>query len=459
MKTKEAVELRSSALSDTDHGVASFVDSADWFSGRWSCKGGDWKRNDEAVQDRLSRRKLVLNDGFPLCQMPKSGSEDPRWHMKDDLYYPSQSKRLDLPPWAFSFPDERNECGSVGRSALAKPSIIRGVKGTVLSVVRINACVVKDHGSFVSEARTKVRAKERYPSRSARTYSATNDAKRSLAEGDSQSKAVTDQDSCGSWKSIAPINTPKNRLCTVDDLQLDLGEWYYLDGAGHEQGPSSFSELQILADQGVIQKHSSVFRKFDRLWVPVTSATKSFDATIKNQRANDALCVDSSGTLSRSQSAGNNESNTNSSPFHSLHPQFIGYTRGKLHELVMKSYKSRELAASINEVLDPWINAKQPKKEIEKHVYRKSGMVKFFKNNTGVLSNLRKNHSNSTIQCVTIFLLFSSHVNAPTRDERMTQYLTMKHPLSKLTLSNAFFIFLFLSYACITSLSFLTVKC
>jgi hypothetical protein len=37
----------------------------------------------------------------------------------------------------------------------------------------------------------------------------------------------------------------------------------------------------------------------------------------------------------------------------------------------MKSYKSRELVAAINEVLDPWINARQPKKDIQKQIYWK----------------------------------------------------------------------------------------
>eukprot|EP00257_Ricinus_communis_P014901 XP_015572695.1 LOW QUALITY PROTEIN: histone-lysine N-methyltransferase ATXR3 [Ricinus communis] len=370
LKPNDAVEVSSSATSDRDQSCACFADSADWFSGRWSCKGGDWKRNDENVQDRFSRRKFVLSDGYPLCQMPKSGTEDPRWHRKDDLYYPSQSRRLDLPPWAFSCTDERNECGSASRTTLAKPSVVRGVKGTMLPVVRINACVVKDHGSFVSEPRIKVRGKERYPSRSSRMYSAANDVKRLTAEGDSQSKI--DQDSHSSWKSISFVNTPKDRLCTVDDLQLHLGEWYYLDGSGHEQGPSSFSELQVLASQGAIKKWSSVFRKFDRVWVPVTPVTGSSEATFKTQEETVALPGDSSTTLSKSQGAANSENNANSVPFHCQHPQFIGYTRGKLHELVMKSFKSREFAAAINDVLDPWINAKQPKKEVDSHIYRKS---------------------------------------------------------------------------------------
>ncbi|KAJ6370364.1 hypothetical protein OIU76_028607, partial [Salix suchowensis] len=368
--TKEAVEAWSGSLADKDDGFASSVDPADWFSGRWSCKGGDWKRNDESVQDRFTRRKLVLNDGFPLCHMTKSGCEDPRWQRKDDAYFPSQSRKLDLPPWAFSSTDERNDTGGVSKSTLNKPPITRGVKGTVLPVVRINACVVQDH--VASETRTKVRGKDRYNSRAARTHSATNDVKRSSVENDSQSKVVNDPDSHGFWKSSASLNTPKDCLCTADDLQLNLGEWYYLDGAGHEQGPASFSELQNLADKGTIQKFSSVFRKFDRVWVPITSATETFGASVKSQQSNVEPSIGSSGTLSKSQTASNIESNRSSSSFHGLHPQFIGFTRGKLHELAMKSYKNREFAVAINEALDPWIVAKQPPKEIDKHMYLKS---------------------------------------------------------------------------------------
>ena len=33
----------------------------------WTSEGGDWKRNDESAQDSLSRKELVLNDGYPLC--------------------------------------------------------------------------------------------------------------------------------------------------------------------------------------------------------------------------------------------------------------------------------------------------------------------------------------------------------------------------------------------------------
>ncbi|GLT87043.1 hypothetical protein SLE2022_051450 [Rubroshorea leprosula] len=365
MKLKEGVEFRFDSTSDS----LTNSDSSDWFSGRWSCKGGDWMRNDETSQDRPSRKKLVLNDGFPLCQMPKSGYEDPRWLRKDDLYYPSHSRKLDLPPWAFSTTDDRSDGNSISRLGQIKPAVVRGMKGTMRSVVRINACVVQDHGSLVSEPRTKIRTKERYSSRSSRSHSTASDTNRSSVESDSLLKSVNDRDLRASWNGIASIKTPKDRVCTVDDLQLHLGEWYYLDGAGHEQGPLSFSELQAMVDQGAIQKNSSIFRKFDKVWVPVMSAAENSVTAVKSQKE----IVDSSELhVSESHSATFSRSNAKSCSFHNLHPQFIGYTRGKLHELVMRSYKGREFAAAINEVLDPWISAKQPKKEIENHIYRKS---------------------------------------------------------------------------------------
>ncbi|CAK9161370.1 unnamed protein product [Ilex paraguariensis] len=367
----EPAESRISALGPSDKDIVfPSTDTSDWFSGRWSCKGGDWKINDEIADDRPCRRKLVLNDGYSLCQMPKSGYEDPRWHRKDELYNPSHSRRLDLPSWAFTLPDELNDGNGANRSIQTKPVVVRGLKGAMLPVIRINACVVKDHGSFVSEPRMKVRGKDRYSSRSSRPYSAASDTMRSSEEGVSHSKNMNEQDS-----STASISIPKDRLCTADDLHLHFGHWYYLDGAGHERGPLSFSELQVLADQGIIQKQSSVFRKIDKVWVPVTSVAEASETSGKIPQEENAISNDSSG-------ASHFESTPSSailSSFNSLHPQFIGYTRGKLHELVMKSYKSREFAAAINEVLDPWINARQPKKEIEKFLYNQAVNNKFQK--------------------------------------------------------------------------------
>lgn len=376
--SRESLELKPSLIPPSEKDSAFSCESSGCFSGHWSCKGGDWKRNDEAAQDKYWRRKLVLNDGYPLCQMPKSGYEDPRWQHKDELYYPSQSRKLDLPPWAFTSPDEWND-NSVSRSVQSKPNIARGVRGMMLAVVRINACVVKDHDTSVSDPRAKARGKDRYCSKSSRNYPVTSETKRSSSEGLSRSKNVHELDSYGSSKSSTSFSVPKDRICTADELQLNIGEWYYIDGAGHERGPLPFSELQVLADQGVIQKHSSAFRKVDKIWVPVTSAMEA-SGPIKTLEVKSASNDTAGVSLLEMGDSILCGSNRISSMFHSLHPQFIGYTRGKLHELVMKSYKSREFAAAINEVLDPWITARQPKKEMEKQIYNsalKLGMVFF----------------------------------------------------------------------------------
>ncbi|XP_020232383.1 histone-lysine N-methyltransferase ATXR3 isoform X1 [Cajanus cajan] len=363
-------ESQVSIPSDNNNGFTLGV-PGDWFSSQWSCKGGDWKRNDDA-QDRYCNKKLVLNDGFSLCQMPKSGCEDPRWTQKDDLYYPSHSRKLDLPLWAFCA-DERVDCSAVSKPVQTKIASIRGVKGNILSVVRINACVAKDQGLLVSESRQKTRGKDKYHSRSTRPFSSTSDSKRSSTEKDSHSKAFNDQRSQGSCRSMDFINIPKDHLSTVHDLQLHLGDWYYLDGSGRERGPSSFSDLQCLVDQGIVKKYSSVFRKCDKLWVPVTSSAETYDVSLRMQQESGTVSGEFSGHPSKQiHCASYGEPDSKSNLFNSLHPQFVGYTRGKLHELVMRSYKSREFTAVINEVLDPWINARQPKKEIEKQIYWKS---------------------------------------------------------------------------------------
>lgn len=365
-------ESQLSTPPDNDNGFTLSVPD-DLFSSRWSCKGGDWKRSDDA-QDRCSKKKLVLNDGFPLCQMPKSGCEDPRWPRKDDLYYPSHSRMLDLHPWAFCT-DERVDCSSaVSKPVQGKLTFVRGVKGNVLSVVRINERVVKDQGSLDCEPRQKSRGNDRYHSRSTWPLSSASDSKRSSTEEDYQSKAVNDQGSQSSCRSIEFITTGKDHLCNVHALQLSLGDWYYLDGLGHERGPSSFSELQCLVDQGILKKYSSVFRKFDKIWVPVTSTRETYDVSFRSHQESSSASGECSGHQSlQTQGVSFGEPQSKSSLFNRLHPQFVGYTRGKLHELVMKSYKSREFAAVINEVLDPWINARQTKKEIEKQIHWNSG--------------------------------------------------------------------------------------
>ncbi|XP_020270405.1 histone-lysine N-methyltransferase ATXR3-like isoform X2 [Asparagus officinalis] len=349
--------------------------SSDWFSGRWSCKGGDWKRNDESGHDRSSKKKIVLNHGYPLCQMPKCGDDDPRWHRRDDLYYPSRTRKLELPPWAFSLSEDNSDTSNdIDRNTASrqlKPPIPRGVKGTSLPVVRINACVVRDHGSVESHSKLKG---DRHSQRSVRSHSYRSS---SVEGSSSHSKKSSELDFQSLHKCRTVLSIPKDHVCTVDELALDLGDWYYLDGAGHEHGPSSYSELQHLAARGTIMQNSSVFRKVDNTWIPVAVSEAA------NSRE-EVVHRDGDSTAASDQMA------RSSCSFHDLHPQFIGYMRGKLHELVMKSYKNREFAASINEVLDPWITEKQAKLEMDKHFAFNSSITK----SSGILAHGLKSDDN-----------------------------------------------------------------
>lgn len=355
--SREAAEIRSGAVFEEHHHNGC---SDDWFAGRWSCKGGDWKRNDEAG----SKKKLVLNQGYPLCEMPKCGHEDPRWYRRDDLYYPSRIKKLDLPSWAFSFSEDNSDGSSdtknmsIRSGPVNKPLVPKGVKGTIQPVVRINARVVKDHDS--SEPHVKVTDSLR----STWSHSASSD-RILFQEGPSRPRRTRELDSQSLLKCRTALNVPRDHVCTVHELSLNLGKWHYLDGAGHEHGPFSFEELKELISKGKILENTSVFRKLDNTWVPISRNVVDFEAPDSGEERNVATEASNSSLECIPSSHSDIQNSGNS--FHCLHPQFIGYMRGKLHELVMKSYKNREFAAAINEVLDPWISAKQPKKESDRH--------------------------------------------------------------------------------------------
>ncbi|XP_042407759.1 histone-lysine N-methyltransferase ATXR3-like isoform X1 [Zingiber officinale] len=362
------------APSEMDHFVPG-GSCSDWFSGRWFCKGGDWKRNDEVNLERSCRRKFVINEGYPLCKMPKSDNEDPRRQRKDDLYYPSRSKRLDLPVWSFASSDDNSDNGNdssknavASRSIQTKPLPLRAMKGIILPVVRINACVVNDHVS--SEPSGKVRSIELHPSRSSRSHSSCE--RNLLREEPSRSKKAHEHDLQMLHRCQAVLNVPRDRICTIDDLSVDLGDWFYLDGASCEHGPFSYLELQDLVGKGTILEHSSVFRKNDNTWLPIT---KKLISSKPINTEDGAGTPSEKGCYTLEQSLLNSASSASHS-LHDSHPQFVGFTRGKLHELVMRSYKNREFAAAINEVLDPWIIAKQPKKEMDKHFPFNSAITK-----------------------------------------------------------------------------------
>lgn len=159
---------------------------------------------------------------------------------------------------------------------------------------------------------------------------------------------------------------------TVNDLKIHMGEWYYRDGAGHEKGPLTFTELQMLVSEGILHQGSSVYRKTDNTWVPVSH---DIFATLHSK---EILPVDTSfqppGTANPvcriSEQSKHEDCSTSQADncFHTLYPQFVAYARGKLHEHVMKFYKSRDFSAAIGEGLDTWMAPKQSKNSMDTRI-------------------------------------------------------------------------------------------
>jgi len=176
----------------------------------------------------------------------------------------------------------------------------------------------------------------------------------------------------------APAVTSKCRkdmasaVLRTHELQLENGVWHFLDAAGHERGPFLLSALRGFVAEGVLPAGASVFRKSDNVWVPVSHLIQYFDA---HGPASGSTLVSHSLEQSRPMKsvvpAGDpaylglkelrldtSVQSVTSSIFHCEHPQFLGYTNGKLHELVMKSFRG-SFAGFFNDALDIWSNSKR----------------------------------------------------------------------------------------------------
>lgn len=178
----------------------------------------------------------------------------------------------------------------------------------------------------------------------------------------------------------APVVTSKSSkdlasaVLRRHELHLESGVWHYLDAAGHERGPFLLSALQGFVAGG-LPAGASVFRKSDNVWVPVSHLIQYFDAhgpasasTLLShsfeQNCPKKSAV-SSGDPANRANIGLKElqldtpvQSVSSSIFHCEHPQFLGYTNGKLHELVMKSFRG-SFAGFFNDALDIWSDSKR----------------------------------------------------------------------------------------------------
>jgi len=193
-----------------------------------------------------------------------------------------------------------------------------------------------------------------------------------------------DQQNIASFRSRATAHTSKwsrNSSSVVlrrHELQLDTGFWHYVDAAGHERGPFLMSALQALVAEGRLPDGASVFRKTDNIWVPVSHLMSCFQASAlppassgmpgscSSHFSEETDCSPTEplppSVLSRlSEAFASKELYTatsmlggNSPLFHEEHPQFLGYTNGKLHELVMRSFRGT-FPGFLNDALTMWL--------------------------------------------------------------------------------------------------------
>lgn len=152
------------------------------------------------------------------------------------------------------------------------------------------------------------------------------------------------------------------------ELQLESGVWHYLDAAGHERGPFLVSALQGFVAAGALPPGASVLRKSDNIWVPVSHLVQYYDThapapastLLAHHFEESARPMKSAVSSARGNPANLDHpmQSVSSSTFHCEHPQFLGYTNGKLHELVMKSFRG-SFAGFFNDALDIWSNSKR----------------------------------------------------------------------------------------------------
>lgn len=436
-------------------------------SGRWPSKGGDWKRIGEVENfprtqnvvggDRLLKKKFVLNDGVLLCDIWKSGELDPRREASSHI---TQLKRLELPPWAYRWQEEKSDsihkmdnafevhtqAGQASSSTpkahastpksqvstpIAQTSTPRGsavtvcgydgykttktnngdfsksiignksnsqmpatakslnaVKGALLfqcemkSVLKSNAAVFKESGPLAWELCTdshymghnmvKFEQVANQPLHRYEIGSACGDPAEEINVSPSKVHKPVMPPMPGAEAAKPNQGISSGHVRTVNDLNLHLGEWYYRDGAGHEKGPLTFTQLQMLVSEGTLHNDSSVYRKSDNTWVPVSH---DIFATLHSKKIlpADSSCQPPSTanpvyTISEQSKLEDCSASQVDYCFHTSHPQFVAYARGKLHEHVMKFYKSRDFAAALWEGLDTWMAPKQSKNSADTRI-------------------------------------------------------------------------------------------
>eukprot|EP00250_Pteridium_aquilinum_P014016 c21723_g1_i2 orf=471-7637(-) len=330
----------------------------------WTSRGGDWKlmyqtENASNPKGLMRPEKLVLNRSKPLCERTHHRLPDPR--RGSALYECSISRTLDLPPWAQRYWEAMGEYCSktfenlnafsaslcTPRSQVSTPKDVSSLEGS--KKLKLNKL------SFVPDQRLEENLTVN-PSEAALTLGHLPFVSVGCGDKDEgPSSSFVGQDSeCSERQEVELAMVDKaSEDCTMsvrqvprkDDLKLETGEWFYQDGNGQEIGPYTFSQLQSKVQDGFLYEGSSVYRKSDETWVPIVTNRSpnrpNMESMISRSSRNAEEEDTSQAQLNQKQEA--------LLDFHHLYPQFIGFMCGRLHEHVMKSYKSRDFAAMVDE--------------------------------------------------------------------------------------------------------------
>lgn len=264
--------------------------------------------------------------------------------------------------------NSRQKLGDSTREPIAAPKKIGGLVPGATGNKELHSTSLSDHSEKIGKRKPDV------PS----VHLSSNAGRGTAAQGSNVATYKT--------AGASIISAHGQKVASVvlrrHELQLESGIWHYTDGAGREKGPFVMSALRTIVAEGRLPDGASVFRKSDNTWVPVslnssyshrssqiplTSAMQMSGSSVFNEDSryspSEPLPPAVSPTCKNVPAVVVKDSADDivrvaSSKFHNEHPQFLGYTNGKLHELVMKTFIGT-FSGFLSDSLDLWRSEKR----------------------------------------------------------------------------------------------------
>ncbi|CAM6037532.1 unnamed protein product [Sphagnum compactum] len=361
---------------------------------KYPTAGGDWiaiqsERHEASRASQSEKhvwRKRVLNSGVSLCEGQLSGQADPRKQAHKPEADGFERRKLELPKWACRKEVERTKQklgGSMNKEETVSVSI-----NITNTVVRNEVLVVPEP---YGKRESKVKASGYH---SGHTGSKKDSIKLSSVSPHASHENEVPSGSCREEAGIVTA-VDQNRSSAFQgrsDLHLQEGLWHYLDAAGNEKGPFSVSDLKLMVADRRLLGGVSVFRKSDNVWVPVSSLypcehhggdpVSSGDEPLTSHVHKEDSRYSPSEPLPPAVSPPTSDPSTSAvvglpadgsttfcphlpSLFHDEYPHFLGYTNGKLHERVMKSFRGI-YGRFLNDALESWLSERRPSKMKQK---------------------------------------------------------------------------------------------